>query len=190
MATKKCPNGHQYDSSIYGDQCPFCPSNATSTQVNAGKTKVNNPTESSATGERPTMPISTPEVNVGGGRTVIRSVNGTTIGPNDGGRKLVGLLISYDQSPLGEVYKIYEGRNIIGRNNTCDIPITNDSHVSGEHLLILYRNGDNIFWADDLNSSNGVYINGSFVSEKTKIHTNDIIVIGASKFIFLAIPQL
>lgn len=24
MATKKCPNGHQYDTSIYGDNCPFC----------------------------------------------------------------------------------------------------------------------------------------------------------------------
>ena len=37
MATKKCPNGHQYDSSIYGDNCPFCPS---------GHTHVNNDSES------------------------------------------------------------------------------------------------------------------------------------------------
>lgn len=34
MATKKCPNGHQYDSSIYGDNCPFCPGE--------GHTRVNN----------------------------------------------------------------------------------------------------------------------------------------------------
>lgn len=189
MATKKCPNGHQYDSSIYGDQCPFCPSTPTGTHVNTASTRVNSPMGGTPTNESPTIPIQA-EQNAGGGRTVIRSVNGTSIGPSDGGRKLVGLLVSYDQSPLGEVYKIYEGRNIIGRGNTCDIPITNDSHISTEHLLILYRNGDNIFWADDMNSSNGSYINGTFVSEKMKIHTNDIIVIGASKFVFLAIPQL
>lgn len=44
MATKKCINGHQYDSSIYGDNCPFCPSSH-STRVldddtTTGKTQV------------------------------------------------------------------------------------------------------------------------------------------------------
>ncbi len=37
MATKKCPNGHQYDSGIYGDNCPFCPESS-HTRVNAGAT--------------------------------------------------------------------------------------------------------------------------------------------------------
>lgn len=25
MPKKVCPNGHIYDSSIYGDECPLCP---------------------------------------------------------------------------------------------------------------------------------------------------------------------
>ncbi len=32
MATKTCPIGHQYDSDIFGDDCPFCPSKNALTQ--------------------------------------------------------------------------------------------------------------------------------------------------------------
>ena len=28
MATNKCPNGHQYNSNIFGDKCPFCLENS------------------------------------------------------------------------------------------------------------------------------------------------------------------
>lgn len=35
MATKKCINGHLYDPTIYGDNCPFCPSSNGATKVNS-----------------------------------------------------------------------------------------------------------------------------------------------------------
>ena len=104
-------------------------------------------------------------------------------------RRLVGLLVSYDQNPMGEVYKIYEGRNVIGRAATSDIPLPGDSNMSSQHLLILYREAEGIFWAADLNSSNGTYINGTFVGDRVQLYTNEVIVLGATKMIFLAIPQ-
>ena len=88
------------------------------------------------------------------------------------------------------MHKIYEGRNLIGRRATCDIPIPGDENMSSEHLLILYRDAEGIFWAADQNSSNGTYINGEFVSERKRLGTNDIIVTGATRFVFLAIPQI
>ena len=105
MATKKCPNGHQYDSSIYGDNCPFCPQSG-HTQVNmpgigapTAKTEINNNFNGNSTpgATAPTTPYypGMPDVpGGGGGHTVIRTV-GQPGSPNpDGGRKLVGLLVS------------------------------------------------------------------------------------------------
>ena len=150
MATKKCPNGHQYDSSIYGDNCPFCPQSG-HTQVNmpgigapTAKTEINNNFNGNGTpgATAPTAPYypGMPDVpGGGGGHTVIRTV-GQPGSPNpDGGRKLVGLLVSYSHNPAGEVYKIYEGRNIVGRDHACDISFPMDDKMSGRHLLILYR---------------------------------------------------
>ena len=49
MATKTCKNGHAYDASIYGQNCPFCPQ-----EDGTEKTKVN-----SGNGfEDPTLPNS------------------------------------------------------------------------------------------------------------------------------------
>lgn len=200
MATKKCPNGHQYDSSIYGDNCPFCPQSG-HTQVNmpgigapTAKTEINNNFNGNGTpgATAPTAPYypGMPDVpGGGGGHTVIRTV-GQPGSPNlDGGRKLVGLLVSYSHNPAGEVYKIYEGRNIVGRDHACDISFPMDDKMSGRHLLILYREAEGIMWANDENSSNGTYINGKFTGDRTELHTNDIIVIGSTKLVFLGVPE-
>lgn len=183
MTPKQCANGHHYDATIYGDNCPFCPS--------GNKTKVNpNPGSGNTIPVNPQKPTDvwppTPDVPSGGGATVIK----TKAGGNAVGRKLVGLLVTYDQNPNGDVHRIYEGRNLIGRRATCDIPVPGDENMSSEHLLILYREAEGVFWAADQNSSNGTYVNGDFVSDRRKLKTNDIIVTGATRFIFLAIPQL
>lgn len=126
----------------------------------------------------------------GGGHTVIRNLNGDTGMSNpDGGRKVVGVLVSYSANPAGEVFKIYEGRNLIGRAPSSDIVFSKDDKMSGTHLLILYREAEGIFWAVDQNSSNGTYINGKFASDRVELHANDVIVLGATKMIFLSIPS-
>lgn len=194
MATKKCPNGHQYDSSIYGDNCPFCPQGG-HTHVNDEHTHVNGMGDETQktyadnwgggpkTGE--TIPV---QDNIGGGHTVIRNLNNTGMTNPDGGRKVVGILVSYSSNPAGEVFKIYEGRNIIGRAHSADICFNQDEKMSSVHLLILYREAEGIFWAVDQNSSNGTYINGKFASDRVELHTNDVIVLGGTKMIFLGIP--
>lgn len=192
MATKKCVNGHLYDSSIYGDKCPFCPSQTGSTKVNTDfqeglGTKVLNGDEP----VKPTVTVGIDNNDAIGGATVIRHATGTATGETSLGgqnRRLVGLLVSYDQIPTGEVYKIYEGRNIIGRKATSDIVLSKDANVSSSHLLILYVEAEGIYWAEDQKSSNGTYINGKFVREY-QLSTNDVIVIGASKFMFFAVPK-
>lgn len=193
MATKKCANGHLYDAAIYGERCPFCPSPTGSTKVNTGMqdglgTKV-------LGGEEPTQPTETiidGNDAVGGGTKIRHSddaVTGKTkIGEN---RRLVGLLVSYSTNPTGEVYKVYEGRTIIGRDRTCDIPFPNDQQMSSKHLLIQYVGAKGVFKAKDLGSSNGSNVNENIyvMDEAIELKTNDKIVLGDTVLIFLTIPN-
>ncbi len=197
MATKTCPNGHKYDSSIYGDNCPFCPSDADKTKVSSGleinlgyegKTHVVGKEDSNDGLTRPMTNPSFEQNEPEEGGTVIRVVNSVGNSSN-ASRKLVGLLVSYSEKEMGEVYKIFEGRNYIGRSKQNDIQIESDKNMSSKHLMILYREAENIFWAIDQDSSNGTYINGEFASDKIALKTNDVIIIGATKFTFLAIPN-
>lgn len=192
MATKTCPNGHQYDSSIYGDKCPFCP-DSSHTRVNPSNEQPTvAPFAGGASLDQPTLPTAQFQPDMpGDGRTVIRNLNAgeTGVMNPDGGRKLVGLLVSYSANKAGEVYKIYEGRNLIGRSPSADICFENDDKMSGNHLLILYVEAEGVYWAEDQKSSNGTYINGAFSRGLKELHTNDVIVLGATKLMFLGIPE-
>lgn len=191
MATKKCPNGHQYDSGIYGDNCPFCPSSSHTRVNTTGPTRptISSYPETFASGDGDkTIPLQEEIGGGGGGHTVIRTIDGTGIGNSYGGRKIVGVLISYSGNPCGEVFKIYEGRNTIGRANTCDI-VFKDEKMSGKHLMILFVEAEGVFWAEDQMSSNGTYINGKFSRGMTEIKTNDVIVLGNTKMVFLGVPD-
>jgi hypothetical protein len=205
MAKRTCSKGHIYDSAIYGDNCPFCPSPGTGTVVNngggtdggafsgggtevnadfGGRTQVNGGTATSG----PTIPMG--GGNAGGGvagGTVIRPAGGGTGTPS--GKKIVGLLVTYDTAPSGQVFHIYEGRNYIGRDVTTDVTIQSDSQVSGKHFSVLYRVADGKFKFKDEQSSNGTFLN-EVLTDEGELATFDVIRIGSTKLIFIAIPQI
>lgn len=61
-----------------------------------------------------------------------------------------------------------------GRSQSNDIVI-DDLTVSRNHGVFLYENGK--IWVKDENSSNGTYVNGTKIAEKTEInYTDDVIV--------------
>lgn len=219
MPTKTCPNGHQYDSDIYGDECPLCPKGSV------------NPVSQSIGGGMP--PFGGAEVGIVGGATHVGGshaaqqpaqgpafINAGTSGPKDpagethlpghqaakpmtggtvirhaagaqmpSGRKLVGFLVTYNRNPLGKSYNIYEGKNYVGRDPKCDIAVPEDNQMSGRHMSILYRNVDNKFKFRDEQSSNGTFINKELTDEG-ELQNYDIIRLGGTVFIFIAIPKL
>jgi len=195
MATKKCANGHLYDPAIYGDKCPFCPSSTGSTKVDTDFQYGLGRWVLGGEEPKPTATIGIDGNDAAGGATVIRHVGGTATGETgvSENRRLVGLLVSYSANPTGEVYKVYEGRTTIGRDRTCDIPFPNDSHMSAKHLLIQYVEAKGAFRAQeyDKGSANGSYVNGQVyvLGDVIDLKNNDVIVIGGTKFIFLAIPE-
>ena len=105
------------------------------------------------------------------------------------GRKLVGFLVTYNRTPMGKAYNVYEGRNYIGRDASCDISIPDDNQMSGKHMLIRYLSGNNKFSFKDEMSSNGTYVNKELLDEG-ELQNYDIIRVGSTIFIFIAIPQI
>jgi pSer/pThr/pTyr-binding forkhead associated (FHA) protein len=79
--------------------------------------------------------------------------------------------------------RIYLGENevVIGRIPDCDIQLLVDN-VSRMHARIIYRNEE--YQIEDLDSMNGVYVNGIKV-EKCILREHDIIEIGGVKILFV-----
>ena len=63
----------------------------------------------------------------------------------------------------------------IGRKEDNSI-VLSEQHISGNHAKIAVRN--NTLFIEDLNSTNGTYVNGTKISSKTKLANKDEIKIG------------
>lgn len=72
-------------------------------------------------------------------------------------------------------------RITIGRSSQCDLHLDSIS-VSRNHAVITSNNG--MLFIEDLNSSNGVFVNGHRVIGQTQLHEKDIILIAHSMMIF------
>ena len=95
-------------------------------------------------------------------------------------RKLVGWLVTYSLDPMGVDFKLYEGRNIIGRDMNCNITV-NDSTVSSTHAVILFRSGK--YSISDQQSSHGTFVNGEDIElEPRYLKDGDVIRMGNTVF--------
>ncbi|MBX9693001.1 MAG: FHA domain-containing protein [Cyanobacteria bacterium] len=68
---------------------------------------------------------------------------------------------------------------MIGRAPENEIVLPDDGYVSAEHAKIFWENG---WWIEDVNSSNGTYVNDELVSGRRKLAPNDLIKIGRTIF--------
>lgn len=205
---QKCPNGHYYDSSL--GSCPYCPSSKSpsspdlptddyandfdeKTQAYAGgaafqhsnmgyaSTVADNhggeDTEAFGKNSKPldtgrTMFFDEKQNETGGKKEVVRRNY----------RKLVGWLVSYSIDDCGVDFKLYEGRNSIGRDPDCQI-IVPDGSVTGHHAVLLYRNGK--YSITDQQSSNGTYVNEEDIElDPCYLKDGDMIRIGQTAFKF------
>ena len=90
------------------------------------------------------------------------------------------LVVSLDNVVIKEV-QISKDRTTLGRRPYNDIVIDNLA-VSGEHAVLLAV-GDDVF-IEDLNSTNGTYINGKAIKKQLLAH-NDTVEIGKYRIKFL-----
>jgi len=203
---KKCSNGHYYDSTLA--RCPYCPggnsnaNNADSTvgqfssfSEGGGKTEVyggfnessTRPDETTVTDKTkkyPNMPERASNktefgtefvTEFGDGQKVVQRVYRIT-------RKLVGWLVTYTVDRMGVDFRLYEGRNLIGRDMECNITI-NDGMMSAKHATILFR--DNNYALKDEMSSHGTFVNDESIGfEPYMLKDGDVIRMGETIFKF------
>lgn len=203
---KQCPNGHFYR----GASCPYCKtgnqgSHSTSLRteafINGGDDRET--VKGYSDSESPTLKTDI----IDGGDTLVpekasnnphfsRTVFGETdtdiedlpaaaksshTGPRFA-RKLVGWLVTYSLDELGVDYKLYEGRNIIGRDMDCNITV-NDGRMSGKHAVLLFR--ANKYSLTDSQSSHGTFVNEEDIElEPHYLKDGDIIRMGKTVFKF------
>lgn len=67
----------------------------------------------------------------------------------------------------------------IGRKEGNSIVLT-DVHVSGNHARLTIKN--NVLYIEDLNSTNGTFVNGKKISGRVKLLGNDEVKIGTTTF--------
>lgn len=183
MAFVHCPNGHIYDNVKY-KECPFCHHSDSSEKVKLPDSDEQDLTEKtmldsdvgethprSEGGERDTLPDATmvmqasDESETGAKKQIVVQQ-----------RRIMGFLVTYDLNEYGYFYPLYLGKNKIGRDVKNDIVI-NDSAISGEHALILFR-GNKIIIEDKM-SVNGTFLNdGKESIDRELLKDNDIIRIG------------
>ncbi|MCB5260880.1 MAG: FHA domain-containing protein [Candidatus Cloacimonetes bacterium] len=192
---KTCVNGHNYDANL--STCPYCPPSTSSQNVktviegedrcNDNKTLIDSFKRSSNHADK--TRIINPKPAMKSDRTMIydpnsqRSEQSTldpeNIGANADLRKLVGWIVTYDLQPSGLDFRLYVGKNKVGRNVKCDLSI-NHSSVSDEHAMILFRDGKLIL--KDMLSVNGTYVNDEIVEDKVYLNDGDIIKLGSIVF--------
>ena len=93
------------------------------------------------------------------------------------------LILSLDGSVLAE-YNMNKERYTIGRLPDNDIRIDNPA-VSGHHSLIINILNDSFL--EDLNSTNGTYVNGERITRRT-LKDGDMVILGKTEFRFAIKP--
>ncbi len=186
---QRCTNGH-----IIPKGATFCPWCGEAVRPGSGAV---DPKEATI-GSQPTAAINPRDVGNDDRRTVqftgnpaapehtvVQYANGNPQGESGRGR-LVGWLVSYDIDVKGKAFPLHEGRQSLGRDKANDLYIE-DTQLSKEHAIILYRNGR--FILEDELSTNGSKINGKEVIGQIELQHGDLLEMGQHMFIFVAIPR-
>ena len=80
-----------------------------------------------------------------------------------------------------QTFTLYQLPGTIGRNAENTVTV-NDDQMSRRHAAILQQ-GDQ-YWIEDLNSKNGVFVNGVKISEREQLNDGCLIKLGSTIFRF------
>lgn len=195
---KKCPNGHTYKAEL--SECPICNSSkhVGVPKSNSQATQIINSLDGETFGLKTATDDEPIQVQTGDidphkdfSKTMVEEEvmeedeSGNIVATRRESRprlRLVGWLVTFSLDEFGVDFRLYEGRNYIGKNFECNICI-NDSKVSGQHAILLYRGGK--FKIKDNLSTNGTIINGEDIDDETyDLQDGDVIQVGETTLLF------
>jgi pSer/pThr/pTyr-binding forkhead associated (FHA) protein len=83
----------------------------------------------------------------------------------------------------GDYYPLGHRTNVVGRDEALFIQIL-DHMVSRKHLQIRFDQDANRYFAYDMKSRNGVYVNNRKIGDETPLRDGDVILIGLTSLLF------
>ena len=197
MTLVKCPNGHYYDSSRFGNNCPHCGmSGAASIGADQTTVPLNIPDAPQPANEV-TEPLTVSQPGVS------QPANVTAPTVSDDDRTLpvtadmldgmaekpapvVGWLVCTDGVNKGTDYRLHQGRNFIGRSPEMDVCILGDNTVSrSSHAIVVYDPRSNVYLAQPGSSKELFYVNDKLVLNPIELKTMDLLNIGDTKLMFV-----
>lgn len=109
------------------------------------------------------------------------------LGVNGGTEPVVGWLVCIDGPVRGNDYRLHTGYNYIGRE-TGDVRISGDQQISRQnHAMIAFDETDLIYYVGPSAGRNIIKVNGKAVINAVELHSYDVISIGTTKLIFVAL---
>jgi hypothetical protein len=88
---------------------------------------------------------------------------------------IIPLILIFDRSEEESTHVLMNAENIVGRSIEADIHLP-DETVSSHHARIFYE--QKRWWIEDLNSSNGIYLNEIFLDQPAVLADKDILRLG------------
>jgi len=98
-----------------------------------------------------------------------------------------GWLVCVRGPHYGQDFRLYEGRNHMGREDAMEIPLTKDISVSRvQHATLLFSRQENVFaLAETRLSQNPVYLNGRVLRGQRRMAAYDVIALGATELMLV-----
>ena len=84
----------------------------------------------------------------------------------------------------GDYYPLGRRTNVIGRDEALLIQVL-DNMVSRKHLQIRFDEKTGRYYAFDMKSRNGVYVNNQRIADETPLADGDVILVGLTTLLFL-----
>ena len=84
---------------------------------------------------------------------------------------MVHIAIHFEDGSLG-CYPLGRRTNVVGRAESVSVQLL-DSFVSRKHIQIRYDNSTKTYYALDMNSTNGVFVNGYRIRDEVALRAGD-----------------
>lgn len=199
MTLVKCPNGHYYDASRFGNNCPHCGMSA-GENINGDQTTVplnvtglsNSSTVTEPLNSPAASPVAAPvtapakaDVTIDNDKTLPVTAD-MLDGMMERPAPVVGWLVCTEGVNKGTDYRLHQGRNFIGRAAEMDVCIKGDNTVSrSSHAVIVYDPRGNLYLAQPGDSKELLYINDALVLNPVELKAMDVLSVGNTKLMFV-----
>lgn len=172
MSLKRCSSGHLYNPKKYA-QCPYCDDG----ELDKAK---DNKKFVAAPIEKKHFTVS--DTNESGAKTK------AFWNESEGVEPAVGWLVCIEGPERGKDYKIKSDKNFIGRSEEMHIYISGDTFISRRnHAVVCYNPKQRNFMLIPGEGTGIIYANEEAIYSPTELQAYDVIEMGKSKFIFIAL---